>query len=194
MEQARLTLIARELEGEEGWEICSPGVGLVFDLPEVGAHLIPRHACGELEVLGERHRLQLPSEVTGHVMSILCGTKRMQPVAYGEALLILRPHLDADDTFAPASLQQDGSQGLVFRSPQAGRFYRSPDPDSPPFVEAGAEVEEGRTIGLLEVMKTFSPVKYHGGEGLPAKAVVKKVLVEDRADIEEGTPLLELES
>lgn len=194
MEQSRLTLIARALEGEEGWELCAPAVGLVRDLPEVGAHLIPRHACGELEILGVRHPLRLPDDVTGHVMQICCGTRRIQPVGHGEALLVLRPHLDADDTFAPPSVAGDKDRGLVFRSPQAGRFYRSPDPDAPAFLNAGDTLEEGRTIGLLEVMKTFSPIKYHGGDGLPATAKVKAILVEDRADIEEGTPLLELES
>ncbi|CAG9000573.1 MAG: Biotin carboxyl carrier protein of acetyl-CoA carboxylase [Candidatus Celerinatantimonas neptuna] len=44
-------------------------------------------------------------------------------------------------------------------SPLPGIFYRCPSPDSPPFVEEGAAVEAGTTIGLIEVMKQFSELK-----------------------------------
>ncbi|GAA3358302.1 MULTISPECIES: acetyl-CoA carboxylase [Saccharopolyspora] len=40
-----------------------------------------------------------------------------------------------------------------------GVFYRRPAPDQEPFVEVGAMVQEGQTIALIEVMKTFSEVK-----------------------------------
>ena len=39
-----------------------------------------------------------------------------------------------------------------------GTFYAAPDPQSPPFVAIGDHVEDGRTIGLIEVMKVFSSV------------------------------------
>ncbi|RMH02200.1 MAG: biotin carboxyl carrier domain-containing protein [Planctomycetota bacterium] len=76
---------------------------------------------------------------------------------------------------------------------QAGRFWRRPEPGAPPFLAAGDELAAGRTIGLLEVMKTFNPIKYQPGAGLPERAVVACFLVEDGEDVEEGTPLLELE-
>lgn len=40
-----------------------------------------------------------------------------------------------------------------------GTFYRSPSPDTPPFVEIGDRIEEGQTIGLLEAMKMLSPIE-----------------------------------
>ncbi len=48
----------------------------------------------------------------------------------------------------------------VFRieSPMVGVFYRTPSPDSPPYVEVGDEIEVGQTIGLIEAMKVFSEV------------------------------------
>ncbi len=45
------------------------------------------------------------------------------------------------------------------QSPLPGTFYRRPAPDQPPFVEDGAAVADGDTIGLVEVMKTFHEVK-----------------------------------
>ena len=47
----------------------------------------------------------------------------------------------------------------VLAAPMDGSFWSKPSPDQPPFVEVGASVQEGQTIGLIEVMKTFTPVK-----------------------------------
>jgi acetyl-CoA carboxylase biotin carboxyl carrier protein len=44
-------------------------------------------------------------------------------------------------------------------TPVPGTFYRRPDPDSDPFVEAGGEVASGDTIGLVEIMKNFQNVE-----------------------------------
>jgi 3-methylcrotonyl-CoA carboxylase beta subunit len=82
--------------------------------------------------------------------------------------------------------------GLVFRAPLAGRVYFRPSPDKPSFVEVGGFVERGMAVCLLEVMKSFNRVAY-GGASLPERARVVRLLVEDGADVDAGTPLLELE-
>jgi hypothetical protein len=43
-------------------------------------------------------------------------------------------------------------------------------------------------------MKTFTMVSYATRGGLPAKARIKRVLVEDGAEVSDRTPLFELES
>lgn len=43
-------------------------------------------------------------------------------------------------------------------SPLPGTFYRRESPTSAPFVEVGATVAAGDTVGLVEVMKMFNPV------------------------------------
>ena len=40
-----------------------------------------------------------------------------------------------------------------------GSFWSRPKPDAPPFVADGAHVEVGQTLGLIEIMKTFSPIR-----------------------------------
>ena len=84
---------------------------------------------------------------------------------------------------------------LLARSPQVGRFYHRPSPDKPAYVEAGAEVQAGTTLGLIEVMKTFFQVRYGDADlgDLPARARVVRHLVEDGAEVEPGDPILELE-
>ena len=41
-------------------------------------------------------------------------------------------------------------------TPLPGTFYRKATPDSPNYVETGAEVSADTVIGLIEVMKQFS--------------------------------------
>ncbi len=46
----------------------------------------------------------------------------------------------------------------TIQAPIPGVFYRRPAPDQPPFKNEGDAVAAGDTLGLIEVMKTFTPV------------------------------------
>jgi len=91
---------------------------------------------------------------------------------------------------ARAAASVDG--GLAVRAPIDGIFYRRPSPDQPNFVEVGAVLKAGVTVGLLEVMKTFNPVTY-GGSGLPASARVVSVPAADQQEVAAGDVLLVIE-
>ena len=53
-----------------------------------------------------------------------------------------------------------GREGVVpIAAPMVGTFYTTTEPGAPPYVEAGAQVEEDTTVGLIEVMKVFTAVK-----------------------------------
>ncbi len=43
-------------------------------------------------------------------------------------------------------------------APIPGTFYRKPAPGEPAFKSEGDTVAAGDTIGLIEVMKTFTPI------------------------------------
>lgn len=45
------------------------------------------------------------------------------------------------------------------KSPIPGTFYRKPAPDQPAFKEIGDIVEDGETVALVEVMKSFHEIK-----------------------------------
>ncbi len=68
-----------------------------------------------------------------------------------------------------------------------GTFYRSPDPDSDPYVEEGDSVSAGDAVGLIEVMKSFHEVKA-GEDG-----TVSKILVGDEEAVDAGQDLVELD-
>ena len=48
---------------------------------------------------------------------------------------------------------------LVVKSPIVGTFYRSPDPNSPPFVDVGDRVKPGQVMCIVEAMKLMNEIE-----------------------------------
>jgi acetyl-CoA carboxylase biotin carboxyl carrier protein len=68
-------------------------------------------------------------------------------------------------------------------APMVGTFYRSPNPDAPPFVEEGDEVTPGQTVCIIEAMKLFNEIQTEVG------GRVARVLAENGTPVEYGQPL-----
>lgn len=68
-------------------------------------------------------------------------------------------------------------------APMPSRFYRSPAPDEPPFVQIGDTANTGDSLAVLEVMKTYNPVE------APFSCEILEILAEDGAAVEYGEPL-----
>jgi acetyl-CoA carboxylase biotin carboxyl carrier protein len=91
----------------------------------------------------------------------------------------------APATPAAASSAASEDDGLVaVTSPMVGTFYRSPSPDSPPFVDVGHTVKPGKTVCIVEAMKLFNEI-----EAETAGTVVK-ILVENGKPVEYGQKLM----
>ena len=57
---------------------------------------------------------------------------------------------------APAA---SAHKGQAVKSPMVGTFYRSPSPDSKPFVEVGQQVKATDIIGIVEAMKMMNQIE-----------------------------------
>jgi acetyl-CoA carboxylase biotin carboxyl carrier protein len=77
--------------------------------------------------------------------------------------------------------------GHVVKSPMVGTFYRSGNPNSPPFVEVGAVVKEGETLCIIEAMKLMNEIDSDRA------GTVKAILVENGQPVEYGQPLFVIE-
>ena len=75
----------------------------------------------------------------------------------------------------------------TIQAPIPGIFYRRPAPDQPAFKNDGDAIARGDTVGLIEVMKTFTPVVAEEAGGNA------KFLVENEAAIMAGQPLVEMD-
>ena len=72
-------------------------------------------------------------------------------------------------------------------APMVGTIYLQPEPGAPSFVSVGKTVEEGDTLLIVEAMKTMNHIP------APRAGTVKRILVEDGAAVEYGTPLMIIE-
>ena len=175
----------------------SPEVGHFAGALPAGSVLVPGQRAGTIETLGRARALLVPEDVAGRIVSDPPALARA-PVGYRDVVYEIElvaagsgplPRAPA----APAAGSPSSARGLVLLSPQAGRFYHRPAPGDPPFVAAGAIVEDGDVVGMIEVMKTFSHVPYRASGSLPRRAKVLRALATDGADVKRGDPLLEVE-
>ena len=72
--------------------------------------------------------------------------------------------------------------------PLPGTFYRRPSPDQPPFKGEGDAVAVGDTLGLVEVMKSFTAVVAE------VAGTVATFHVEDEEPVMAGQPLVDIET
>jgi acetyl-CoA carboxylase biotin carboxyl carrier protein len=77
--------------------------------------------------------------------------------------------------------------GQVVKSPMVGTFYRSPNPESGPFVAEGSVVKAGDTLCIIEAMKLMNEIESE------LNGIVRKVLVENGQPVEYGQPLFIVE-
>jgi acetyl-CoA carboxylase biotin carboxyl carrier protein len=68
-----------------------------------------------------------------------------------------------------------------------GTFYRASSPNDVPFVQIGDAVKSVQVLGLIEAMKTLSPIE------ADKDGVVTGILVEDGSSVEFGQALFALE-
>jgi biotin carboxyl carrier protein len=188
MERTLELLIVRE---GDSVALCSPEVGTLTRALARGALLWPGAPAGVLHTLGRRVDLVVPAGVHGRVTSERLARVH-EPVGYRTRLYELAP-LEGGAALVPEAAAGETADGVVYPTPYAGRFWHRASPDDPPFVEAGTVLEEGATVGLIEVMKTFTQLQYRPGGDLPARARVVRVVAGDGAEVGEGTALLELE-
>ncbi|GAB5437560.1 acetyl-CoA carboxylase biotin carboxyl carrier protein [Falsiruegeria mediterranea] len=89
---------------------------------------------------------------------------------------------------APASAEADpASHPGAVTSPMVGTVYMQAEPGAPSFISVGAQVSEGDTLLIVEAMKTMNHIH------APKSGTVKRILVDDGAAVEFGTPLVIIE-
>jgi acetyl-CoA carboxylase biotin carboxyl carrier protein len=76
--------------------------------------------------------------------------------------------------------------GVVVNSPFVGTFYRSPSPDSPAFVDVGANVRKGQTLCIVEAMKLMNEIEAE------VDGTVAEIFVQNATPVEFGEPLFRI--
>jgi acetyl-CoA carboxylase biotin carboxyl carrier protein len=71
-----------------------------------------------------------------------------------------------------------GKKTVDIKSPMIGTFYRSGNPDTPPFVSVGDKVTKGQTVCIIEAMKLFNEIESE------FSGTIVKVMVENAQPVE----------
>lgn len=98
--------------------------------------------------------------------------------------MIPSPALTGASTSAPGPVM--ASNELEIKSPMIGTFYRSPSPDSAPYVEVGTEVNPDTVVCIIEAMKVMNEIKAE------VKGVITQIMLDNAKPVEFGQPLFKV--
>lgn len=78
------------------------------------------------------------------------------------------------------------SKWVELKSPMVGTFYRSPNPEEPPYVEVGDRIRVGQTLCIIEAMKLMNEIEAE------LSGQVMEILVNNGEPVEYDQPLMRI--
>jgi acetyl-CoA carboxylase biotin carboxyl carrier protein len=97
---------------------------------------------------------------------------------------IMAPASLAAATTAPAAMAAPPAANVSqIVSPMVGTFYRSPSPDSGPYIDVGQEVNEETVVCIIEAMKVMNEIKAE------VSGIIVEVLAQNGKPVDFGKPL-----
>jgi len=105
------------------------------------------------------------------------------PIIIEKEKILHKPAL----TEAGASTEKIPINSLEIKAPMVGTFYRAPQPEAPPYVEVGQEIEVGQVICIIEAMKLMNEIKSE------VKGKIIEILVDNTEPVEFGQPMFLVE-
>jgi len=155
------------------------------DLKDIKAiiDLMKKNSVSEFELEKQEFKIRLKRGTTTTVA--LGDETNQQVLAYAPQPMLpaasAAPALNTPPPpAAPAANEPD------IKSPMIGTFYRSPSPDSAPYVEVGTEVNPETVVCIIEAMKVMNEIKAE------VRGVITHVLVENAKPVEFGQPLFKI--
>jgi len=110
-------------------------------------------------------------------------------------MLVEAPLASAAPAATPATLSAAATAaapdepGISYiKSPMVGTFYRSASPETPPFVNVGAKIEEKTVICIIEAMKIMNEIQAE------TKGSIVEVLIENGQPVEYGQRLFKVKT
>ena len=114
------------------------------------------------------------------------------PVVTAPAAAVAIPSLPVaatptTDTTPPAPAASSTRKTVEIKSPMIGTFYRSGNPDTPPFVSVGDKISKGQAVCIIEAMKLFNEIESE------VSGTLVKVMVENASPVEYDQVLFVIE-
>lgn len=161
--------------------LAAPSVGTWSSSLAAGAEIKPGDVLGHILCNGMQREVLAPAATAGFFSSVKSGW-----VAYGQTIGVMTADKSADTVSLSGDAAKSGAAGegiIVVAAETDGTIFLRPKPDAPLFAIEGSAVTQNQTLGLIEVMKTFTPVRS------PMTGILVKVLVDDSQSVEDSSAL-----
>ncbi len=141
----------------------------------------------EFELEEEGMKLRVRKAMTGREVVVAGVAPSAQAVvAVPTAATAPPPPVAVAPAPAAPSPEDEGAGLFVVRSPIVGTFYRTPDPNSPPYVNVGDRVKAGQVLCIIEAMKLMNEIEAEvAGE-------IVKIHHESGQPVQYGEPLFSI--
>ncbi len=152
-----------------------------MDLKDIKAiiDLMRKNSISEFELERQEFKIRLKRGTNGGSGVIYDDTAANALPAAASAA----PALPAGSA-APATRAAEAAAGTTdIKSPMIGTFYRSPSPESSPYVDVGSEVGPETVVCIIEAMKVMNEIKAE------VRGIITQVLVDNSKPVEFGQPL-----
>ena len=152
-------------------------------------NFIANSGLDEVNLETEEIKLHIKKQSTTVVSSAVVQQPVAQPVT---TVAPPAPQVQATQPVAPAASEpvaeskpaaDDESKYITVKSPMIGTFYRSPNPESPSFVNVGDTINTGDVVCIIEAMKLFNEIEAE------VSGKIVKVLVDNATPVEYDQPL-----
>ncbi len=143
--------------------------------------LMKRSELTEFAVEEEGFKLKIRRGVNGSPVATLSGGSTPPGLD-----LVGNPPPSGSNPPIPTATDKEDPDIAFIKAPMVGTFYRSQSPESPPFVEVNAKVEENSVICIIEAMKIMNEIQAE------VKGTVLEVLVENGQPVEYGQRLFKI--
>jgi len=113
-----------------------------------------------------------------------------QPVVHQQPVAAAAPSSAPAQAAQPAAASAPvtaASNLITIKSPMIGTFYRSSNPETPPFVNVGDTISVGKSVCVIEAMKLFNEIESE------VSGKIVKILVDNASPVEYDQPLFLVE-
>jgi acetyl-CoA carboxylase biotin carboxyl carrier protein len=156
----------------------------IADLKEI-LRILEEQDITEFELEQDGVKLRVCRTSTAALPAVVPAAVHLAPSAPAPVAAAV-PAVGTAAAAAPAPPAEPAESGTVVKSPIVGTFYRSPDPNSPPFVSVGDRVKVGQVLCIIEAMKLMNEIEAEvAGE-------IVKIHPENGQPVQYGDPLFTL--
>lgn len=146
--------------------------------------LLPAFNTTSSLVAPQHHQAHTPSSLDATAPTVSASHMSASDVSSSDNL---NPNASNPSTSSPVVSSADVANIITVTSPMVGTFYRSAEPDTPPFVNEGDDVAVGDTLCIVEAMKILHEVKAEQA------GKIQHITVNDGDMVEYGQTLFELQ-